>query len=132
MFSNTNSRRLLAAAASLVFAATAFATGPINKCVINGSITFQQSPCPPDGVIRRPTVQELNAAEKKKRAAVAGAAASNSASAKKFSRFTCDERKMCTQMTSCLEAKYFLAHCPGVKMDGDGDGIPCEQQWCHP
>ncbi|MBP6719887.1 MAG: excalibur calcium-binding domain-containing protein [Rhodoferax sp.] len=33
-------------------------------------------------------------------------------------------------MRSCEEAKYFLAHCPGVKMDGDGDGIPCEEQLC--
>ncbi|TLZ00944.1 MAG: excalibur calcium-binding domain-containing protein [Gammaproteobacteria bacterium] len=33
-------------------------------------------------------------------------------------------------MNSCAEAKYFLAHCPNVKMDGDHDGIPCERQWC--
>ena len=42
----------------------------------------------------------------------------------------CDGRTYCSQMTSCAEAKYFLAHCPNVKMDGDHDGIPCEQQWC--
>lgn len=45
--------------------------------------------------------------------------------------FRCDGRKLCSQMRSCNEAKYFLAHCPGVQMDGDGDGIPCETQWCH-
>jgi hypothetical protein len=33
-------------------------------------------------------------------------------------------------MTSCAEATWFLSHCPGVKMDGNGDGVPCEQQWC--
>lgn len=33
-------------------------------------------------------------------------------------------------MTSCSEAKLFLQHCPGVEMDGDRDGIPCEEQWC--
>jgi len=33
-------------------------------------------------------------------------------------------------MTSCAEAKFFLKNCPGVKMDGDGDGVPCEDQWC--
>ncbi|WP_230030025.1 excalibur calcium-binding domain-containing protein [Massilia sp. Bi118] len=33
-------------------------------------------------------------------------------------------------MKSCNEAKYFLEHCPGVKMDGDHDGVPCEAQWC--
>jgi hypothetical protein len=33
-------------------------------------------------------------------------------------------------MTSCEEAEFFLANCPGVKMDGGGDGVPCEKQWC--
>jgi hypothetical protein len=45
-------------------------------------------------------------------------------------RFKCDGRTRCNQMTSCAEAKWFLEHCPGVEMDGDHDGVPCEQQWC--
>ena len=45
--------------------------------------------------------------------------------------FSCDDRTHCSQMTSCAEARYFLKHCPGVQMDGDGDGEPCEQQWCN-
>jgi len=45
-------------------------------------------------------------------------------------QFRCDGRTYCSQMTSCAEAKYFLAHCPNVKMDGDHNGIPCERQWC--
>ncbi|HET7063759.1 MAG TPA: cold shock domain-containing protein [Rudaea sp.] len=45
-------------------------------------------------------------------------------------RFACDGRTSCAQMTSCEEAVYFLQHCPGVQMDGDHDGTPCEQQWC--
>lgn len=45
--------------------------------------------------------------------------------------FQCDGRKHCSQMTSCSEAKFFLKNCPGVKMDGDGDGIPCEEQFCR-
>lgn len=44
--------------------------------------------------------------------------------------FSCDGRTHCSQMTSCEEAQYFLAHCPGVKMDGDDNGVPCERQWC--
>lgn len=44
--------------------------------------------------------------------------------------FRCDGRTHCAQMTSCAEATYFLRNCPGVKMDGDHDGIPCEEQWC--
>ena len=41
----------------------------------------------------------------------------------------CDGRTHCSQMHSCDEARYFLAHCPGVKMDGNHDGEPCEQQF---
>lgn len=45
-------------------------------------------------------------------------------------RFRCDGRTHCSQMTSCAEATYFLNNCPGTKMDGDNDGVPCEMQWC--
>lgn len=44
--------------------------------------------------------------------------------------FQCDGRKHCSQMSSCSEAKQFLRNCPGMEMDGDNDGIPCEQQLC--
>lgn len=44
--------------------------------------------------------------------------------------FQCDGRTRCSQMTSCAEATYFLSHCPSTEMDGDHDGIPCEDQWC--
>lgn len=44
--------------------------------------------------------------------------------------FQCDGRKHCSQMTSCTEAKLFLKNCPGMEMDGNHDGVPCEQQWC--
>jgi len=43
----------------------------------------------------------------------------------------CDGRTMCSQMTSCEEATWFINHCPGTKMDGNKDGVPCEQQWCN-
>lgn len=45
--------------------------------------------------------------------------------------FSCDGRTHCSQMTSCAEATFFLRYCPSTQMDGDGDGIPCEQQWCN-
>jgi endonuclease YncB( thermonuclease family) len=45
--------------------------------------------------------------------------------------FRCDGRTHCSQMGSCAEAKFFLANCPGVKMDGDRDGVPCEDQHCR-
>lgn len=45
--------------------------------------------------------------------------------------FSCDGRQHCSQMTSCAEATYFSNNCPNTKMDGNNDGIPCEQQWCN-
>lgn len=44
--------------------------------------------------------------------------------------FQCDGRTTCGQMNSCAQARFFIQHCPNTTMDGDGDGIPCEQQWC--
>jgi hypothetical protein len=50
---------------------------------------------------------------------------------KSSAHFSCDGRDRCSQMTSCEEAKFFLENCPGTRMDGDGDGVPCENQWCN-
>lgn len=44
--------------------------------------------------------------------------------------YRCDGRTKCSQMTSCAEATWFIKHCPGTQMDGNHDGVPCEQQWC--
>ena len=44
----------------------------------------------------------------------------------------CKEKRYCSQMTSCAEAKYYLKLCGKyAKMDGDNDGVPCERQWCN-
>lgn len=40
--------------------------------------------------------------------------------------FSCDGRQHCSQMRSRAEAEYFVRNCPSTKMDGDNDGIPCE------
>ena len=45
--------------------------------------------------------------------------------------YRCDGRTHCSQMRSCEEATFFLHNCPGVKMDGNNDGVPCETQWCR-
>jgi hypothetical protein len=42
------------------------------------------------------------------------------------SKFKCDGRVHCGQMASRAEAKFFSKHCPNTKMDGDRDGVPCE------
>ena len=44
--------------------------------------------------------------------------------------FSCNGKTHCSEMSSCDEAKYYLAHCPNVKIDGDGDRVPCERQHC--
>ena len=44
--------------------------------------------------------------------------------------FRCDGRTRCTEMKSCAEAKFFIENCSGTKMDGDNDGVPCEDQHC--
>ncbi|CAG2149219.1 hypothetical protein LMG31506_03978 [Cupriavidus yeoncheonensis] len=58
------------------------------------------------------------------------AGASTAPAAAAPSSFQCDGRTHCSQMTSCQEARYFLKNCPNPQMDGDGDGTPCESQWC--
>lgn len=154
----TRTSRLLGILATLLIALCSGEVAAMNKCVIQGSVTYQHDPCPSNQARKRPTVEELNAQEKLKRAAAAsGVAAAGSAAPERMASptpaavpgpaagpgaaaatvspgggggFRCDGRKYCSQMSSCAEAKYFLAHCPGVKMDGDGNGIPCEQQWC--
>ncbi len=41
------------------------------------------------------------------------------------------EKNSCSKMASCAEARFHQERCKVPDMDGDGDGIPCEQQWCH-
>lgn len=125
-------KSLLTALASLWVAASAVSAAPLNKCTVDGTVTYQQGLCPSDQVRKTPTVQELNAAEKRKREAAASAPgrSASTAHAPAPVGFSCDGRTYCSQMSSCAEAKYFLATCPGVKMDGDRNGIPCEKQWC--
>jgi Excalibur calcium-binding domain len=123
---------LLTVVAGLVLAVSGVEAAPPNKCVVNGTATYQQGLCPSDQVRKPPTIEELNAEEKKRRAATAATTPEKVAPAAPTvsSGFSCDGRQYCSQMKSCAEAKYFLASCPGTKMDGDKNGIPCEKQWC--
>ncbi|PKG79659.1 cold-shock protein [Shewanella sp. Actino-trap-3] len=46
--------------------------------------------------------------------------------------FRCEAGKThCSQMRSCAEATFYIRNCPGTEMDGDGDGVPCERQFCN-
>jgi cold shock CspA family protein len=49
---------------------------------------------------------------------------------KDTTKFQCQGKRRCSEMTSCEEANFYLENCPDVEIDGDGDGIPCESQWC--
>jgi deoxyribonuclease-1 len=41
------------------------------------------------------------------------------------SNFSCEQRKSCKMMSSCAEAKFQLTECGNARLDGDGDGVPC-------
>jgi len=45
--------------------------------------------------------------------------------------FQCMGKTHCSEMTSCEEATFYLNNCPNTEIDGDGDGVPCESQWCE-
>jgi endonuclease YncB( thermonuclease family) len=40
--------------------------------------------------------------------------------------FKCGEKSYCSEMVSCDEAKFHLRSCGLTRIDGDGDGMPCE------
>ncbi|MDM8539519.1 cold shock domain-containing protein [Desulfococcaceae bacterium HSG9] len=54
----------------------------------------------------------------------------NTNSYKDQPKYKCEGKVYCSEMTSCEEAMFYLNNCPGVKIDGDYDGVPCERQWC--
>lgn len=40
--------------------------------------------------------------------------------------FVCGRKRYCREMRSCAEARFYLAECGLRRLDGDGDGVPCE------
>ena len=62
-----------------------------------------------------------------------GARAANTpvlASASRTASFTCGRKTYCREMASCAEARFYLQRCGLSRIDGDGDGVPCEQRHC--
>jgi len=51
---------------------------------------------------------------------------SSSNSARNAKTFQCGAKTYCREMVSCEEARFFLKTCGLDRLDGDGDGIPCE------
>jgi cold shock CspA family protein len=46
-------------------------------------------------------------------------------------QYSCQGKTYCSEMSSCEEAVFYQSHCSGTKMDGDGDGVPCEDMCGH-
>lgn len=57
-------------------------------------------------------------------------ASHGAAGAARAGDFKCDQRTVCSQMTSCAEAKYFQKNCPDVDLRPDYAGVPCPLRWC--
>jgi hypothetical protein len=45
-------------------------------------------------------------------------------------KYSCRGKTWCDEMTSCEEALFYLRNCPNTRIDGDKDGIPCEEEFC--
>ena len=83
----------------------------------------------PDRVLSEQGQRHLdNTSSQSLRAEVINVAANTQAQAT-TSQFKCDGREHCGQMHSYEEAVFFIKNCPNTKMDGDHDGIPCEDQF---
>ncbi|HEX8239687.1 MAG TPA: excalibur calcium-binding domain-containing protein [Allosphingosinicella sp.] len=41
-------------------------------------------------------------------------------------RLQCSGKRTCGEMNSCAEANFYLDECGVSRLDGDGDGVPCE------
>lgn len=44
---------------------------------------------------------------------------------------SCEEKKSCSQISSCEEALFYLQQCKMTDLDKDGDGRPCEWGVCQ-
>jgi hypothetical protein len=40
--------------------------------------------------------------------------------------FRCGSKRYCGEMASCAEARFYLKACGLTRLDGDADGVPCE------
>lgn len=40
---------------------------------------------------------------------------------------SCGAKTYCTEMVSCQEAIFYFNQCGLTRLDGDGDGVPCEK-----
>ncbi len=43
-------------------------------------------------------------------------------------KFACGGKQYCREMSSCAEARFYLQRCGLTALDGDSDGVPCEDR----
>jgi endonuclease YncB( thermonuclease family) len=55
-----------------------------------------------------------------------GGRSADSAPASDTKDSSCGSKRYCRDMSSCAEALFYLQSCGLKRLDGDGDGIPCE------
>lgn len=41
-------------------------------------------------------------------------------------KFECEGKRICKEMDSCEEARFYLTQCSVSSLDRDNDGVPCE------
>lgn len=104
-------------------------TAPVEASTIPSPLTKKPTPASKK---REPRALTPTASSKKSEPEVSEPTVATSTPEPRVSSpYRCDGRTRCSQMSSCAEATFFLRNCPGTQMDGDNDGVPCEQQWCN-
>jgi hypothetical protein len=46
-------------------------------------------------------------------------------------KYSCEGKTRCSQMSSCEEARFYQDHCAVMRLDSDKDGVPCEGTLCE-
>ncbi|WP_407293493.1 thermonuclease family protein [Stutzerimonas zhaodongensis] len=64
--------------------------------------------------------------ERRKGGSTQQAAALAAAPVQPAGAFNCNVIKSCKMMSGCAEARFQLRQCGNPRIDGDGDGVPCE------
>ncbi len=82
------------------------------------------------GLWALPEVQRMPPWEWRHGGSAKAAPASSASAATASGGFSCSGKRYCREMTSCEEAKFYLAQCGVSSLDGNKDGVPCEKL-CH-
>jgi hypothetical protein len=62
----------------------------------------------------------------KQAASVQTAKTASTGKSKTADGLSCGSKHYCKEMVGCEEARFYLTQCGLLRLDGDGDGVPCE------